>query len=111
MTTDELIIGGVPLSNDGNQSFGNIDLTTALTYSVNTVWAQVAEAIGRVTMTNYMKLFGFYTKPPLDYPSDEISVSRPFSPTGVPYPPASPREDIGRIGIGQGGLAVNLPEC
>jgi peptidoglycan glycosyltransferase len=100
------IIGGVPLSNDNNQSFGDIDLTTALTYSVNTVWAQVAEAIGRLTMTDYMKRFGFYTKPPLDYPSDEINVSRPFSPTGTAYPPASPREDIGRIGIGQGGLAV-----
>ncbi len=33
-------------------------------------------------------------------------MSRPFSPTGAAYPPASPREDIGRIGIGQGGLAV-----
>ena len=37
-------ISGVPLNNDNNQSFGPIDLTTALTYSVNTVWAQVAEA-------------------------------------------------------------------
>jgi peptidoglycan glycosyltransferase len=100
------LIAGVPLSNDNNQSFGDIDLTTALTYSVNTVWAQVAEAVGRLTMTNYMQRFGFYTKPPLDYPSDEVSVSRPISPSGRPYPPASPREDIGRIGIGQGGLAV-----
>ena len=36
----------MPLANDNNQSFGPIDLTTALTYSVNTVWAQVAEALG-----------------------------------------------------------------
>jgi peptidoglycan glycosyltransferase len=100
------LISGVPLSNDLNQSFGNIDLTTALTYSVNTVWAQVAEAVGRLTMTNYMQRFGFYLKPPLDYPSDELAVSRPFSPSGKPYAPASPSEDIGRIGIGQGGLAV-----
>ena len=40
-------ISGVPLSNDGNQSLGPISLTTALTYSVNTVWAQVAESLGR----------------------------------------------------------------
>ena len=39
-------ISGVPLNNDLNQSFGPIDLTTALTYSVNTVWAQVAESLG-----------------------------------------------------------------
>jgi penicillin-binding protein A len=99
-------ISGVPLSNDLNQSFGPITLTKALTYSVNTVWAQVAEHVGRGTMTKYMKRFGFYAKPPLDYPPEQIAESRPYSPTGRPYPPASPREDIGRIGIGQGGLAV-----
>jgi peptidoglycan glycosyltransferase len=100
------IISGVPLSNDLNQSFGNIDLTTALTYSVNTVWAQVADGVGRGTMTKYMQQFGFYSRPPLDYPSDQLGISRPFSPNGNPYPPASPNEDIGRIGIGQGGLLV-----
>ncbi len=100
------IVAGVPLSNDSNQSWGNISLTTALTYSVNTVWAQVAEALGPGTMTKYMRRFGFYSTPPMDYPADEIGVSRPYSPTGHPYPPASPKEDIGRIGIGEGGLQV-----
>jgi penicillin-binding protein A len=99
-------ISGVPLSNDNNQAFGDISLTTALTYSVNTVWAQVAESLGRATMTKYMLRFGFYRKPPLDLPSNEIYTSRPYSPTGKPYPPASPNEDIGRIAIGQGGLLV-----
>jgi peptidoglycan glycosyltransferase len=99
-------ISGVPLSNDNNQSWGPIDLTTALTYSVNTVWAQVAEQLGRPTVTSYMQRFGFYAKPPLDYPPDELNISRPFSPAGKPYPPGSGQEDIGRIGIGQGGLQV-----
>jgi peptidoglycan glycosyltransferase len=100
------LISGVPLANDGNQSFGPISLTTALTYSVNTVWAQVAQSLGRVTMTKYMERFGFYKKPPLDYPPLQIGTSRPYSSSGRPYRPASPREDIGRIGIGQGGLLV-----
>jgi peptidoglycan glycosyltransferase len=99
-------ISGVPLANDLNQSFGPITLTKALTDSVNTVWAQVAEHLGRGTMTKYMKRFGFYAKPPLDYPPDEIAASRVYSPKGRPYVPASPNEDIGRIAIGQGGLAV-----
>jgi len=100
-------VSGVPLQNDNNQSFGNIDLTTALTYSVNTVWAQVAEHVGRKTMTDYMKRFGFYAKPPLDYPSGQIRASLPIAPNGRPYKvPGSPLEDIGRIGIGQGGLLV-----
>jgi peptidoglycan glycosyltransferase len=100
-------ISGVPLSNDGNQSWGPVDLTTALTYSINTVWAQVAEHLGRGTMTDYMKRFGFYSKPPLDYPPNELNISQPFPPgSRKPYPPGSPNEDIGRIGIGEGGLEV-----
>jgi len=103
-----ITVSGVPLANDNNQTFGDIDLTTALTYSVNTVWAQVAESIGRGTMTKYMKRFGFYSKPPLDYPADQINISRPwsFGRHPHPYPPGSPNEDIGRIAIGQGGLLV-----
>jgi peptidoglycan glycosyltransferase len=100
-------ISGVPLNNDNNQSFGPVDLTTALAQSVNTVWAQVAEALGRGTMTTYMKRFGFYSLPPLDYPAGEMLPSRPYSQTsGKPLPPGSPDEDIGRIAIGQGGLGV-----
>jgi penicillin-binding protein A len=103
-----ITVSGVPLSNDNNQGFGTIDLTTALTYSVNTVWAQVAESLGRATMTTYMQRFGFYAKPPLDYPPDELNASRPWTSSTHPrpYPPGSPNEDIGRIGIGQGGLLV-----
>jgi peptidoglycan glycosyltransferase len=99
-------ISGVPLNNDNSQSFGPIDLTTALTFSVNTVWAQVAEHLGRATMTDYMRRFGFYSKPPLDYPRNQLAASRPVSFKGRPLPPGSPSEDIGRIAIGQGGLQV-----
>lgn len=100
-------ISGILLENDGNKSWGDIDLTTALTYSVNTVWAQVALDVGPATMSKYMERFGFYSKPPLDYPADEIEVSQPHSTvTGRALPPASPDEDLGRIGIGQGGLQV-----
>jgi penicillin-binding protein A len=99
-------ISGVPLQNDNNQSFGNITLTEALTFSVNTVFAQVAQNVGRKTMTEYMKRFGFYSKPPLDYPAAQIKASVPIDFHGNPFAPASPDEDIGRIGIGQGGLLV-----
>ncbi|MGH2856192.1 MAG: peptidoglycan D,D-transpeptidase FtsI family protein [Solirubrobacteraceae bacterium] len=99
-------ISGVPLQNDNNQSFGAITLTKALTYSVNTVWAQVAEKVGRPTMTAYMKRFGFYSKPPIDLPPGELNTSRPYDFKGHAFPPGSPNEDIGRIAIGQGGLLV-----
>ena len=100
-------ISGVPLANDNNQDFGPIDLTTALTYSVNTVWAQVAENVGRGTMTKYMKRFGFYSKPPLDYPPEEMTASRPYSPhrSARTRRPARTRTSAGSA-IGQGGLLV-----
>jgi peptidoglycan glycosyltransferase len=99
-------ISGVPLQNDNNQSFGPITLTKALTDSVNTVFAQVAQNVGRPTMTKYMKRFGFYAKPPIDLPRGEVTSSRPFDFKGRPFKPGSPDEDIGRIAIGQGGLLV-----
>jgi peptidoglycan glycosyltransferase len=100
------LISGVPLQNDYNQSFGPITFTKALTDSVNTVYAQVAQDVGRKTMTDYMKRFGFYSTPPLDLPSGEVTPSVVIGPNGRKLPPGSPNEDIGRIGIGQGGLAV-----
>ena len=72
----------MPLNNDLNQSFGVITLTQALTYSVNTVFAQVAVSLGIATMTDYMKRFGFYAKPPLDFPASEMDSSKPYGAHG-----------------------------
>ena len=102
-----LIVSGVPLQNDGNQNWGPQSLTTALTYSINTIFAQVAEGVGRSTLATYMKRFGFYLTPPVvGYPSDEISPSYVQSSTGKSLPAGSPNEDVGRIGIGEGGVTV-----
>jgi peptidoglycan glycosyltransferase len=100
-----LTVSGVPLENDGNTNWGPITLTTALTNSVNTVFAQVGQAVGKHTMAKYMRRFGFYSKPPLDYPSDEMVASgerlhnRLLSPT-------SGLIDLGRMSIGQDKLTV-----
>jgi peptidoglycan glycosyltransferase len=101
-----LTVSGVPLSNDYNQSWGAVSLTTALINSINTVFAQVAENAGRSRMADYMKRFGFYSKPPLDLPPTEMRASDVVGSNGRPLPAGSSREDIGRIGIGQGGLSV-----
>ncbi|HVS28188.1 MAG TPA: penicillin-binding transpeptidase domain-containing protein [Solirubrobacteraceae bacterium] len=98
-------ISGVPLANDNKQNFGDIDLTKALTQSVNTVWAQVAEQLGRSTMAKYMVRFGFYRKPPLDYPADQLRASGEYR-NGVLLRPRSGAIDVGRMGIGQDKLNV-----
>jgi peptidoglycan glycosyltransferase len=102
---NDVLVSGVPLGNDDDESYGQITLTEALTKSVNTVWAQVAEQLGKRTMARYMNRFGFDRKPELDYPADEMSASGEYLGEKI-LPPTSPRVDIGRMGIGQDKLAV-----
>jgi peptidoglycan glycosyltransferase len=93
-------IGGFPLSNAGNEQFGDIDMTTALTNSVNTYWAQVGEQLGTDTMVEYMKRFGFYSDPELDYPDNQMAPSGPYNSDGDLV---TADFDVGRVAIGQGG--------
>jgi peptidoglycan glycosyltransferase len=97
-------IGGVPLSNSGGESFGPISLTDALTNSVNTVWGQVGEKLGKRTMYKYMQRFGFNSKPPLDYPRQQMDASGVYS--GGRLLTESDAVDIGRVAIGQERLQV-----
>lgn len=99
------VISGVPLRNDGGEDFGDITLTQALTQSVNTVWAEVGEKLGKATMAKYMTRLGFYAKPPLDYPADQKQASGEYA-KGSLLSPTSGLIDVGRMAIGQDRLAV-----
>ncbi len=96
-------ISGVPLNNAGGEDFGDIDLTFALTNSVNTVWAQVGESLGGRTLQRYMERFGFYSEPPMDYPDAQMTASG-VRKDGRLTPVTSDRVDVGRVAIGQGDL-------
>lgn len=98
-------VSGVPLNNDNAESYPQITLTEALARSVNTVWAQVAEQLGKQTLARYMERFGFGRKPRLDYPSDEMSASGEYL-AGRLIAPTNPNVDVGRMGIGQDKLEV-----
>jgi peptidoglycan glycosyltransferase len=93
-------ISGVPLANSGGQDFGTIDMTTALTNSVNTYWAQVGEQLGADTMFEYMDRFGFNGDPPVEYPDGELGPSGVI-PSGGTLLDAGDSIDIGRVAIGQ----------
>ncbi|MEY2514031.1 MAG: penicillin-binding protein [bacterium] len=102
-----IVISGTPLSNFSDEQFGAIPLTTALTHSVNTVWAQVAEKLGRKRMAEYITRFGFDTDPPMDYPDGQMRPSGVFdAKRNKVIPPDSGSVDIGRVGIGQERLLV-----
>ncbi len=95
-------ISGVPLANFGGQDFGSITLTDALTNSVNTVWAQVGEQIGRKTLVEYMTRFGFNADPPIDLPEDQMNASGVRNADGELLD-GDDGFDVGRVAIGQGG--------
>jgi peptidoglycan glycosyltransferase len=97
-------IDGVPLANSGGEEFGTIDMTTALTNSVNTWWAQAGEELGKDTMFEYMNRFGFDSKPRLDYPGFQLATSGVFDGNKLLGP--SDAIDIGRVAIGQERLRV-----
>jgi penicillin-binding protein A len=93
-------ISGVPLANSGNVSYGPISFTTALTNSVNTVFASVGEQVGSRTLVDYMERFGFYRDPQLDYPESEMRASGIRNSAGQLVTDGF---DVGRVAIGQGG--------
>jgi len=99
------VISGTPLSNFSDEQFGDITLTEALTNSVNTVWAQVAEKLGHDRMAEYMTRFGFDSDPPMDYPDGQMLPSGVYD-DGKLLEPGSKQVDIGRVGIGQERLRV-----
>ena len=97
-------ISGVPLQNSGGADFGMISLTDALTNSVNTVWGEVGEKLGKGTMLDYMERFGFLSEPPLDYPKSQITPSGVYD--GQKLLDEDDSMDIGRVAIGQERLQV-----
>lgn len=99
------VFATVPLKNFNDRDFGEITLKSALTFSVNTAWASVGEELGIGTMAEYMERFGFYRRPSLDYPKDELAVSGEYL-NGELLDAESSRIDIGRMAIGQDKLQV-----
>ena len=101
-----IVVSGQPLSNDSGTSYGPVSLSDALTNSINTVWAQVAQKVGASTLQDYMDRLGFYRTPPIDLPADELAESGVRYPGHPGYLPLASGADIGRVGIGEGGLEV-----
>jgi penicillin-binding protein A len=101
-----ITVASRPLANDGGESYGNVTLSYALTNSINTVYAQVALGVGSSTLQTYMNRFGFYSRPPIDIPGDEVSPSGVVVPGHNGYLPLTSGADVGRVGIGEGGLEV-----
>jgi peptidoglycan glycosyltransferase len=111
-TPDSLISGrngkrisGVPLNNDQGETFGDITLTEALTKSVNTVFGEIGEKLGKATMKKYMDRLGFGAPVEVDLPRDERAASGERK-GGRIIPATNGAVDVGRMAIGQDKLTV-----
>jgi peptidoglycan glycosyltransferase len=99
-----ITVEGHALCNAGTESFGTIDLATALTNSVNTYFAQLGQKLGQTKLEATMQKFGFFQLPPFTYPTDEMNPSGLYQNgrligTNAPI-------DVGRVAIGQERLSV-----
>jgi peptidoglycan glycosyltransferase len=110
MTTTSTVDGNSPqtfasksLQNDFNQQFGPTNLETALVFSVNTAFGNIGVDLGKETLLEYMKRYGFYKPPPVDMPAVLASGLRDAQ--GDLLPPNA-NIDLARTAIGQERLAV-----
>ena len=95
---------GVPLANAGGEPFGDIDMRTALTHSVNTYFAQLGESVGAETLLEYMDRFGFGSDPEVQLPDDQKAASGIFVVGGkAGFKQVDEGFDLARVAIGQGG--------
>jgi peptidoglycan glycosyltransferase len=102
---------GKKITNDSGEVFGHTDLTQALTHSINSVFASLGSALcnGRAKcplLTGQLQKLGFYSIPPLDYPTEQLAASGTVRPgTNHLLSPNAPI-DPARTAIGQANLVV-----
>jgi peptidoglycan glycosyltransferase len=81
--TGTYVVNGGKVVNYHGEIFGNVDFTYALTMSINTVFGQVGDMLGRATLIDYMQRFGFWSTPTLELPAGEVSRSARYGSHGI----------------------------
>ena len=94
-------------SDQGTPSgFGTVTLTQAVQNSINSVFCNIGKELGADVVLEYAKRFGFYERPPIELPSEEVLISGLYR-NGRLYDPDDPNEvDPGRLAFGQERLVV-----
>ena len=103
--TGKYVVDGQTIRNDGGIKFGVHNFTDALTFSINTTFAQVGKRLGPSRLGGEMTKFGFGRPVEIDLPSDEVAVSGRYR-NGKLLSNTQRDEDAARIAIGQENLLV-----
>jgi penicillin-binding protein A len=57
------------------EQYGNVDFLQAYQHSINAVFCNIGKTLGAKRILDTAKDFGFYSKPPLELPPDEVAPS------------------------------------
>ena len=57
------------------ESYGNVNFEQAYQHSINAVFCNIGKTLGAKRILDKAKKFGFYSKPPIELPSNEVSPS------------------------------------
>jgi peptidoglycan glycosyltransferase len=91
----------------GPEAFGSLTLAQGLQHSVNSVYCNIGKKMGAGPIIDYAKRFGFYSTPPVQLPSNELSASGLYN-NGSLWEPKDPatQVDPGRLAFGQERMLV-----
>ncbi len=103
--TGKFVVFGQTIRNDGGVKFGVNTLTDALTFSINTTFANIGTQLGAKALGDQMTKFGFAQPTSIDLPSNEVAVSGRYR-KGKLLSNTQRDEDVARIAIGQENLQV-----
>jgi peptidoglycan glycosyltransferase len=94
------------LDQNGPESFGNVDLVQAYIHSINAVFCELGIKLGPKRILDEAKKFGFYAKPPIELPSNEVSQSGLFHYSTRRFFDTPNIVDPGRLAFGQERMLV-----
>lgn len=94
------------LDQNGPERFGNVNLVQAFIHSINAVFCELGIKLGPKRILDEAKKFGFYSKPPIELPSNEVAASGLYNYKQHRYYDTPGLVDPGRLAFGQENMLV-----
>ena len=91
---------------NGPESYGNVSFIQAFQHSINAVFCNIGKALSAKRVLDQAKQFGFYSKPPLELPSNEMAASGLYNLKKHALYDNAAIVDPGRLAFGQEHLLV-----
>ncbi|HWM13950.1 MAG TPA: penicillin-binding protein 2 [Gaiellaceae bacterium] len=86
--------------------YGRVTLAEAVENSINSVFCNIGKELGAGTVLDYAERFGFYDRPPIELPADEVLISGLYRNGRLFRPDDLSVVDPGRLAFGQDRLIV-----